>query len=610
MGDFNGDGRDEFLDHTDSGLFLVARQPDTSRFLWTVGLGGPKLIPQYHDLIGCFAMDLDGDGADELLVYTSNHTTACHVWKAASFDPPYFEPHDELLSSIFFPQGTHKAAFGDWDGDGRMNAFFVSPVSGNIWNAALWERQINGNWLREQTLDSVFSGDFCADDLDGDGDADLAAFYYSRPDSRLKSLVIENLGGGSSRQRGCPMPGPYGGDFNGDGKWEGLFEYQGMQPYLYAELRSDSGCFLSVIEHKNLSPVHGPFIGNLKTRDGYAVASIMNFTLPWPDLPQTYFNTVIQTPDGWVTLPAGPAAGGWLCDRVSFADYDGDGLRDLLTHLKQPGNQSAGNGSYYLWKNVGTAEADSFSFSPESCTRLDRFSSDIAGSTNCLSLEIGDITGDGRAELAGVFVQNNRCEIRFFTSSGSIADTTITAMTAMCTGLPTSPSNLRLTDINGDGRAELFYKSVVDLWRVFYFENESWRDFGSILPVVGESDIGFADVNGDGTIDLITPFRIWLNLHYSSADDPFILHPSSFALSAFPNPFNGALRIEYNLPRAENVAITVYNVMGQKVADIASGFRSAGNYSAQWIPNTGSGIYYIHLTSQSQTRIQKVAYIR
>ena len=70
--------------------------------------------------------------------------------------------------------------------------------------------------------------------------------------------------------------------------------------------------------------------------------------------------------------------------------------------------------------------------------------------------------------------------------------------------------------------------------------------------------------------------------------------PTSFNLKQnYPNPFNPSTDIEYSVPFKSRVNISVYNLIGQKVADILNEEREAGTYKAHF--NAGSltsGVYF------------------
>ncbi len=83
--------------------------------------------------------------------------------------------------------------------------------------------------------------------------------------------------------------------------------------------------------------------------------------------------------------------------------------------------------------------------------------------------------------------------------------------------------------------------------------------------------------------------------------------PSSFSLSQnYPNPFNAQTTISYALPKAGQVSLTVYNVMGQKVATLADGIQQAGEHRIIWdATNTPSGIYFYRLKAGEMSMTEK-----
>ena len=66
--------------------------------------------------------------------------------------------------------------------------------------------------------------------------------------------------------------------------------------------------------------------------------------------------------------------------------------------------------------------------------------------------------------------------------------------------------------------------------------------------------------------------------------------PTQFALhSAHPNPFSRATSLRFDLPRASDVRIEVFDVQGRRVATLTNGRVEAGRHAAEWNGTTESG---------------------
>ncbi|HEY3295610.1 MAG TPA: T9SS type A sorting domain-containing protein [bacterium] len=95
-----------------------------------------------------------------------------------------------------------------------------------------------------------------------------------------------------------------------------------------------------------------------------------------------------------------------------------------------------------------------------------------------------------------------------------------------------------------------------------------------------------------------------------SSDRHSSLHPSAFSLSSSPNPFNSEAQIEYSLPQAQKIVLSVYNLLGQKVATLFDGMQAAGTHTQSWSPAGAGGIYFAVLKSGQTTRTLKLAYLK
>ncbi len=113
-----------------------------------------------------------------------------------------------------------------------------------------------------------------------------------------------------------------------------------------------------------------------------------------------------------------------------------------------------------------------------------------------------------------------------------------------------------------------------------------------------------ADANFDGTdltIDVTYDNQV-VGIRMAGGVDL----PTSYSLSQnYPNPFNPTTDIQFDVPKASNVKLSVYNVLGQEVVTLVDEKMAAGSYVADWdASNASSGVYFYRITAGefSQTR--------
>jgi hypothetical protein len=95
------------------------------------------------------------------------------------------------------------------------------------------------------------------------------------------------------------------------------------------------------------------------------------------------------------------------------------------------------------------------------------------------------------------------------------------------------------------------------------------------------------------------------------------LIPKKFALyDNFPNPFNPTTQIAVDLPEAASTKITVWNIMGQKVATLHSGDLSAGHHVVNFDgrdlngKQLTSGMYFYRVTAGKYNSIKKMTLLK
>jgi hypothetical protein len=78
--------------------------------------------------------------------------------------------------------------------------------------------------------------------------------------------------------------------------------------------------------------------------------------------------------------------------------------------------------------------------------------------------------------------------------------------------------------------------------------------------------------------------------------------PATFNLSNnYPNPFNPATTLNYQLASAGYVNMEVYNSLGQEVKQLVDDMKEAGYYTIRWdAGNLSSGVYFIRLRISDQ----------
>ncbi|MCH8567804.1 MAG: T9SS type A sorting domain-containing protein [Balneolales bacterium] len=151
--------------------------------------------------------------------------------------------------------------------------------------------------------------------------------------------------------------------------------------------------------------------------------------------------------------------------------------------------------------------------------------------------------------------------------------------------------------------------------RVFHFDGTDLcmpSGFDTFLESVLENggrsaltnrQMPFASVTDPSTMEFCTT---------SIVDDPTDGNPYAFRLNHnYPNPFNPTTNIQYQVPDDMEVVLTVYNMLGQRVATLVNERQSAGQYTVQFdASRLASGQYVYRLQAGDRTMSRSMTLIK
>jgi hypothetical protein len=79
----------------------------------------------------------------------------------------------------------------------------------------------------------------------------------------------------------------------------------------------------------------------------------------------------------------------------------------------------------------------------------------------------------------------------------------------------------------------------------------------------------------------------------------------------YPNPFNPVATIAFDLPRTANVKLTIINLKGEIVHELAYGQLNAGKFTAHWDASSfPSGVYFVKLAVDGKVNTRKMTLMK
>ena len=170
-------------------------------------------------------------------------------------------------------------------------------------------------------------------------------------------------------------------------------------------------------------------------------------------------------------------------------------------------------------------------------------------------------------------------------------------------------------DVNADGWPD----AMVGRWEngklnVFFLgpdmPSTKYYDLLIEIPYVGAITSYSGDVNGDGIDDfMFSKATIYCTtgevfIYSDTTLTPYVLPQYDYSIADFrllrnyPNPFNSATTISFNIQTKEHITLNIYNTQGRKVITLAEGIYPAGAYNMEWdARGCASGVYVISLSN-------------
>ncbi|MFH1312084.1 MAG: T9SS type A sorting domain-containing protein [Candidatus Eisenbacteria bacterium] len=144
----------------------------------------------------------------------------------------------------------------------------------------------------------------------------------------------------------------------------------------------------------------------------------------------------------------------------------------------------------------------------------------------------------------------------------------------------------------------------------------TWADYSTGLP--GDAYITSIEADGEfGTTLLLGTYDYGI---YRRSETLSGVEPKSesgrLVLTAGPNPFRSQTIISYEIPKAAQTHIAVYNVSGREVSTLMNRSEAAGKHQASWNgrdrngSQVGPGIYFVKIRSGQASAVKAIVLFR
>jgi|GEM_PF-3740805 len=307
----------------------------------------------------------------------------------------------------------------------------------------------------------------------------------------------------------------------------------------------------------------------------------------------------------------------WPISLMTDIDLDGDD--DLFTTLD-------GSSNVHFYENEGEENfisRDEY-VTGKSIRKMKLFDVDVDGHKDILFLTTEKYNDNEVWKSLELSIQGLSDGLGLFIIDRSVLD--------LPYGRQNSIGDALVADVDADGDEDLLLASSHD---IKLFRN-NYEGPSNILPdLYMNEEMSFyteagithklsaiTDVDGDGDQDLVVAVNytegaslVWFQNQgiITAIDDKqregkpvqYTLRPN------YPNPFNPATQISYTLADAARLNLSVYNALGQKVAELVNAHKAAGQYTVRFeASGLSSGVYFYRIETAEFTQTRKMLLIK
>jgi hypothetical protein len=378
-----------------------------------------------------------------------NATTGLLAYSNSNFTPTFSPSKGSITASDFSPKvdfstgtGPHSVSIGDLDGDGKADLAVAIRGSNTV--------SVFRNTGSAGTISYAAKVDFATGfrpysvsigDLDGDGKADLATANYG---SSTVS-VFRNTGSAGTISYAAKVDfatglDPYSvsiGDLDGDGKADlAVANFESNTVSVFRN--TGSAGTISYAAKVDFATGSFPISVSIGDLDGDGKADLA--TANYGSSTVSVFRNTGSA--GTISYAAKvDFATGSNSISVSIGDLDGDGKADLAV-------ANFDSNTVSVFRNTGSAGTISYAAKV-----------DFATGSFPISVSIGDLDGDGKADLAVALEGSNTVSV--FRNTGSVGTISYAAKVDFATGSDSAPHSVSIGDLDGDGKADLAVANYV-----------------------------------------------------------------------------------------------------------------------------------------------------